>query len=235
MKIVLLGYGKMGNLIEKKAVGRGHSIHRIIDDATWTPNAIEGADVAIEFSNPESAKDNILKSFEAKVPIVVGTTGWYNDLEEIKNKMNEKDGAILPATNFSLGVNIFFEVNRVLAKIMNKKEEYAVGVQEIHHTQKLDSPSGTAITTANILLDEIDRYDNWQERDSDKENSIAIEALRKPDVPGTHTVSYESDVDQLAIKHTAKSRDGFALGAVIAAEFLKGTTGYFTMKDLIKL
>jgi 4-hydroxy-tetrahydrodipicolinate reductase len=235
MKIVLLGYGKMGKLIEKKAVGRGHSIHRIIDDATWTPNAIEGADVAIEFSNPESAKDNILKSFEAKVPIVVGTTGWYNDLEEIKNKMNEKDGAILPATNFSLGVNIFFEVNRVLAKIMNKKEEYAVGVQEIHHTQKLDSPSGTAITTANILLDEIDRYDNWQESDSDKENSIAIEALRKPDVPGTHTVSYVSDVDQLAIKHTAKSRDGFAIGAVIAAEFLKGKTGYFTMKDLIKL
>jgi len=235
MKIVLLGYGKMGKLIEEKAIGRGHSIHRVIDDATWTPNTIEGADVAIEFSNPESAKDNILKSFEAKVPIVVGTTGWYNDLEEIKNKMNEKDGAILPATNFSLGVNIFFEVNRVLAKIMNKKEEYAVGVQEIHHTQKLDSPSGTAITTANILLDEIDRYDNWQESDSDEEKSIAIEALRKPDVPGTHTVSYESDVDQLAIKHTAKSRDGFALGAVLAAEFLKGKTGYFTMKDLIKL
>ena len=235
MKIVLLGYGKMGKLIEKKAISRGHSIHQVIDDATWTPNAIEGADVAIEFSNPESAKDNILKSFEAKVPIVVGTTGWYDDLEEIKKKMNEQDGAILPATNFSLGVNIFFEVNRVLAKIMNKKKEYTVGVQEIHHTQKLDSPSGTAITTANILLDEIDRYNSWQESDSDKENSIAIEALRKPDIPGTHSVSYVSDVDQLAIKHTAKSRDGFALGAVLAAEFLKGKTGYFTMKDLIKL
>ena len=235
MKIVLLGYGKMGKLIEEKAISRGHSIHLVIDDATWTPNAIEGADVAIEFSNPESAKDNILKSFEAKVPIVVGTTGWYDDLEEIKKKMNEKDGAILPATNFSLGVNIFFEVNRVLAKIMNKKEEYAVGVQEIHHTQKLDSPSGTAITTANILLEEIDRFDNWQEGDSGEEKSIEIEALRKPNLTGTHTVSYESDVDQLAIKHTAKSRDGFALGAVLAAEFLKGKSGYFTMKDLIKL
>ena len=235
MKIVLLGYGKMGKLIEKKALARGHYIHGVFDDASWTHYAIKGADVAIEFSNPESAKNNILKSFEAKVPIVVGTTGWYDDLEEIKKKMNEKDGAILPATNFSLGVNIFFEVNRVLAKIMNKKEEYAVGVQEIHHTQKLDSPSGTAITTANILLEEIDRYDNWQEGDSGEEKSLEIEALRKPNVTGTHTVSYESDVDQLAIKHTAKSRDGFALGAVLAAEFFEGKIRYFTMKDLIKL
>lgn len=237
MKIALSGYGKMGKEIEKIALERGHEIIVTFNDPNdWVgkEEQLAQADVAIEFSMPHSVVSNIFKCFDANVPVVVGTTGWSEQLDHIKQVCGEHDRAIFYASNFSIGVNIFFEVNRVLAKLMNEHEEYKVTMEETHHTAKLDSPSGTAIKLANDVIDYLDRKDVWVNKHSDKDYELEILSHRVENVPGTHVVKYESDIDDIEITHTAKSRVGFAKGAVIAAEWLVGKKGVFTMQDLLK-
>ena len=236
MKIALVGYGKMGKMIEQIAIKRGHSIVSVIDKnatkADW--EALSKADVAIEFSKPDTAVENIKRCFSLNVPVVVGTTGWYDQQEEIKHLANSKQKAILAATNFSIGVNLFFHINKILAQAMENLPEYNVEIEETHHTQKLDAPSGTAITIAQGILAELSRKQKWALSDDAKSDSdISIKAFRIDDVPGTHSVKYTSDIDDIEIKHTAHSRSGFAIGAVIAAEWLPGKQGYFSMSDLI--
>ncbi|MFT5715212.1 MAG: 4-hydroxy-tetrahydrodipicolinate reductase [Flavobacterium sp.] len=241
MKIALLGYGKMGQVIERIALERGHEIVLKKDEH----NSYEGlsnADVAIDFSIPTAAVSNISNCFNASVPVISGTTGWLQHFEEMVTLCNEKNGAFISSSNFSLGVNILFELNEYLAKMMSKLDSYTVGMEEIHHTQKLDAPSGTAISLANGII-ENSSFTNWT-LDSSKEfdpsasehaKQIYIEAKRIGTVPGTHTVTYDSTVDAIEIKHTAHSREGFALGAVIAAEWIVGKHGVFTMKDVLNL
>lgn len=241
MKIALLGYGKMGKEIEQQAIARKHEIALIVDAHnadTYTVEELAKADVAIEFSRPEAAFGNILKCFEANVPIVVGTTGWLDRLNEVKKICTDKNQALLYASNYSIGVNIFFEINRRLAAIMNTQSQYDVSMEEIHHTQKLDAPSGTAISLANDVIEKISAKNKWI-CETDKPlhpsgDEIKITALRQALVPGTHTVTYSSEVDQIEIKHTAHNRIGFASGAVVAAEFLKGKKGIFGMQDVLK-
>lgn len=232
MKIALLGYGKMGQTIERIAIERGHEIVLRKDEFN-TYEGLSNADVAIDFSIPAVAVDNISSCFHANVPVVSGTTGWLDRYDEMVTLCTEKNGAFLSSSNFSLGVNIFFELNEYLAKIMSKFNSYRVDMEEIHHTQKLDAPSGTAISLAKGVI-ENSGYTNWT-LDNPKENEIHIEALRIADVPGTHTVTYKSSVDEIEIKHTAHNRDGFALGAVIAAEWIVGKQGVFAMKDVLDL
>ena len=232
MKIALLGYGKMGQVIEKIALERGHEIV-LKKTSTSAYSGLEKADVAIEFSIPESAIGNIKQCFDTNIPVVCGTTGWLEHYEEIVSTCKQQNGSFIYASNFSLGVNIFFELNEYLARMMSKIDQYQVGVEEIHHTQKLDSPSGTAITIAKGII-ENSNYTNWT-LDKASENEIFIDAKRIENVPGTHRVFYESKVDQIEIKHTAHNREGFALGAVIAAEWLAGKKGVFTMKDVLNL
>ena len=236
MKIALVGYGKMGKMIEQIAIKRGHSIVSVIDKnatkADW--EALSKADVAIEFSKPDTAVENIKRCFDLNVPVVVGTTGWYDHQEEIKHLANSKQKTILAATNFSIGVNLFFHINKILAQAMENLPEYNVEIEETHHTQKLDAPSGTAITIAQGILAELSRKQKWALADDSKTDSdLSIQAFRIDDVPGTHSVKYTSDIDDIEIKHTAHSRSGFAIGAVIAAEWLPGKQGYFSMSDLI--
>jgi 4-hydroxy-tetrahydrodipicolinate reductase len=236
LKIAIIGYGKMGKMIETIAQDKGHNIHLIIDvDATendW--NKLSDCDVAIEFSRPESAVNNILKCFESKVPVVVGTTGWYNAYDQISNACKQYQGALMTATNFSIGVNLFFHINKILAQAMNNLPEYNVSIQEIHHTQKLDAPSGTAITIAQGVLNSLSRKSEWVlSNEYTSENQLSIDAIRKDDVPGTHSVTYSSAIDDIEIKHTAHNRSGFAIGAVVAAEWMVGKKGVFTMNDLI--
>ena len=231
MKIALFGYGKMGKAIEKIAVKRGHTIVAKIDIDTDDCN-ISIADVAIDFSTPNSAFNNINECFAKNIPIISGTTGWLNRFEEITKNCQEKKGAFIYASNFSLGVNLFFELNDQLAKMMTKFNAYQVSIEEIHHTQKLDAPSGTAITLAEGIIENSDKK-KWTLDVTDDNNAIPIVAKRIEHVPGTHTISYNSDVDSIEIKHTAKNRDGFALGAVIAAEWLQGKKGVYTMKDVL--
>lgn len=231
MKIALLGYGKMGKTIEKIALDRKHEIVLKIDKDEVDYD-ITKADVAIDFSIPSVAFQNISNCLQNNIPIVSGTTGWlekYNDAVELCKKQN---GAFIYASNFSLGVNIFFELNEYLAKMMKNLHQYQVSVEEIHHTQKLDAPSGTAITLAEGIIKNSPKT-HWKLDDVDNQNGIAIEAKRLPNVPGTHTVAYKSDVDTMDIKHTAHSRNGFALGAVIASEWLVGKKGVYTMKDVL--
>jgi 4-hydroxy-tetrahydrodipicolinate reductase len=241
MKIALLGYGKMGQVIERIALERGHEIVLKKDEH----NSYEGlsnADVAIDFSIPTAAVSNISNCFNASVPVISGTTGWLQHFEEMVTLCNEKNGAFISSSNFSLGVNILFELNEYLAKMMSKLDSYTVGMEEIHHTQKLDAPSGTAISLANGII-ENSSFTNWtlaipKEFDpsaSEHAKQIYIEAKRIGTVPGTHTVTYDSTVDAIEIKHTAHSREGFALGAVIAAEWIVGKHGVFTMKDVLNL
>jgi 4-hydroxy-tetrahydrodipicolinate reductase len=232
MKIALLGYGKMGQTIERIAIERGHEIVLKKDEFN-TYEGLSNADVAIDFSIPAAAVDNISNCFQANVPVVSGTTGWLDRYDEMVTLCAEKKGAFLSSSNFSLGVNIFFELNEYLAKMMSKFDSYRVDMEEIHHTQKLDAPSGTAISLAKGVIENSD-YTNWT-LDKPKENEIHIEALRIADVPGTHTVTYHSNIDEIEIKHTAHNRDGFALGAVIAAEWIVGKQGVFTMKDVLDL
>ncbi len=241
MKIALLGYGKMGQTIERIAIERGHEIVLKKDEFN-TYDGLSSADVAIDFSIPTAAVDNISSCFHAGVPVVSGTTGWLDRYEEMVALCQTKKGAFLSSSNFSLGVNIFFELNEYLAKMMSKFDAYKVKMEEIHHTQKLDAPSGTAISLAKGIIENSD-YSNWT-LEKDKENylsgselakQIHIEALRIKDVPGTHTVTYQSNVDEIEIKHTAHNRDGFALGAVIAAEWIVGKQGVYTMKDVLDL
>ena len=232
MKIALLGYGKMGKVIERIALERGHEIV-LKKDETNTYDGLSTADVAIDFSVPTAAVDNISNCFHANVPVVSGTTGWLEHFDEMVALCNEKQGGFISSSNFSLGVNIFFELNEYLAKIMSQFDSYKVTMEEIHHTQKLDAPSGTAISLAKGVI-ENSNYANWT-LDEAKTNEIHIEAKRIGEVPGTHTVTYNSIVDCIELKHTAHNREGFALGAVIAAEWLAGKKGIYTMKDVLNL
>ncbi|MEG2102439.1 MAG: 4-hydroxy-tetrahydrodipicolinate reductase [Flavobacterium sp.] len=232
MKIALLGYGKMGKVIERIALERGHEIVLKKDEFN-TYDGLSTADVAIDFSVPTAAVDNISNCFHANVPVVSGTTGWLEHFDEMTALCNEKQGGFISSSNFSLGVNIFFELNEYLAKIMSQFDSYKVSMEEIHHTQKLDAPSGTAISLAKGVI-ENSSYANWTLDDA-KKGEIHIEAKRIGDVPGTHTVTYDSIVDSIELKHTAHNREGFALGAVIAAEWLAGKTGIYSMKDVLNL
>jgi 4-hydroxy-tetrahydrodipicolinate reductase len=236
MKLALIGYGKMGKEIEQIAISRNHEIVLKIDLSNideFTHENLQKADVAIEFTSPESAVNNITTILNSKIPAVVGSTGWLKDYDKMKQVCIENDTALLVASNFSLGVNIFFKINKILAKIMNSQEDYNVGITEIHHTHKLDKPSGTAITTAQGIIENLDTKTEWTLERKTKENEIFIDAIREDEVPGTHTVKYESDIDVLEISHIAKNRKGFALGAVIAAEFLHHKKGVFTMNDVL--
>jgi 4-hydroxy-tetrahydrodipicolinate reductase len=245
MKIALLGYGKMGQIIEKIATDRKHEIVLKIDYNNLndlTPENLAKADVAIEFSTPGTVLGNIKQCFNAGVPIVVGTTGWYNQLQQVKEICEEGGHTLLYASNFSIGVNIFFHVNKVLAKLMNNYPYYDVQVEEIHHTQKLDSPSGTGITIAEGIIENLDRKKEWvnaltTDGDETADDNIAadqllIESFRIDSVPGTHTVLYDSEVDTIELKHTAHNRNGFALGAVMAAEWLQNKKGFHSVEDM---
>ncbi|WP_047546522.1 4-hydroxy-tetrahydrodipicolinate reductase [Psychroserpens sp. Hel_I_66] len=232
MKIALLGYGKMGKAIEAIAIERDHEIVLKISSASEN-YTLQNCDVAIDFSLPSSAVANISKCLESGVPIISGTTGWLDDYDNVISLCNSKNGTFLYASNFSLGVNIFFELNKTLAKLMAKLPQYKVDVEEIHHTQKLDAPSGTAITLAKDII-ESTNYENWT-LDTPKPNEIGITAKRIEHVPGTHDINYKSEVDSIQITHTAHSRKGFALGAVIAAEFIHDKKGVFTMKDVLNI
>ncbi|GAA3575409.1 4-hydroxy-tetrahydrodipicolinate reductase [Snuella lapsa] len=233
MNIALLGYGKMGQTIEKIALNRGHNIVLAIDKDDKEYN-ITKADVAIDFSIPTVAFNNISNCINNNVPVVSGTTGWLDDYEKAVALCKEKNGAFIYASNYSLGVNIFFELNKTLARMMSNLKQYNVSMEEIHHTQKLDAPSGTAISLANDIISNHDSYKTWS-LDQQHEASIPIVAKRIEDVPGTHTVNYESEVDTITIEHIAHNRHGFALGAVIAAEWLVGKTGVFTMNDVLNI
>ncbi len=237
MKIALIGYGKMGRTIERIALSRGHEIVSVIDkdnQEDFNSDAFKSADVAIEFSMPSVAMDNYRRAFAAHVPVVAGTTGWLENMPEIKEACEKEGQTFFYASNFSIGVNIFFALNKYLAKIMNNYPAYNVRMEETHHIHKLDSPSGTAITLAEGIIDNLDRKSSWIESDSPQPDQLEITAFRRDEVPGIHTIVYESDVDTISITHDAKSREGFALGAVVAAEFLKGKKGFLTMEDLMK-
>jgi 4-hydroxy-tetrahydrodipicolinate reductase len=242
MKIALLGYGKMGQIIERFALERGHEVvlKISIDNVEeFTTDNLKKADVAIDFSAPAVAVTNIYKCFEANLPVVVGTTGWYGQLQEIKNACLNSNNSLLYGSNFSVGVNIFFHLNKVLAKLMNNYPAYDVQVEEIHHTQKLDSPSGTAMTIAEDIIENVARKAEWLNEEvgkaSDaiiKNEQLLIESHRIENVPGTHTVVYGSEIDDIEIKHTAHNRAGFALGAVIAAEWLENKQGFYNITDV---
>lgn len=234
MKIALLGYGRMGKEIEKIALQRGHEIVLKIKDQQAYDISI--ADVAIDFSIPSAAFKNITNCFQNKVPVISGTTGWLDKYQEAIAICNQNKGSFIYASNFSLGVNIFFELNRQLAKMMSAWEGYDISMEEIHHTKKLDAPSGTAITLAEGIVEHTSKQ-GW-ELDEDQEigeHSIPIEAKRMPEIHGTHRIGYDSEIDSIEIKHTAHNRKGFALGAVIAAEWIVDKTGVYTMKDVLNL
>ena len=233
MKIALLGYGKMGKAIEKIAEERGHTVVLKISDDIENYN-IKTANVAIDFSIPEAAVKNISSCIKKGVPIISGTTGWLKDYDNMINLAKEKNGAFIYASNFSLGVNIFFELNKQLAQMMSNLKQYKVDLEEIHHTQKLDAPSGTAITLAESIIKQTN-YNDWILDNTKDSNTIMIKSKRIKDVPGTHFVNYNSEVDTISISHTAHNREGFALGAVIAAEWIIGKTGVFTMNDVLNI
>ncbi len=235
MNIALLGYGKMGKEIEAIALQRNHTIVLKVGQSNATTFSLEDlkkADVAIEFSTPHTVVAHIQKCFEAQVPVVVGTTGWYDSFKDIAKECLQKNGALFHATNFSLGVNLFFKLNSYLAELMNKYDTYQVEMEEIHHIHKLDKPSGTAITLANQIIEKTDGKKNWSITDINPE-TLFIKDVREGEVPGTHIVKYRSAVDDIEIMHKAHNRKGFALGAVIAAEYISGKKGIFTMNDLI--
>ncbi|MGB1018368.1 MAG: 4-hydroxy-tetrahydrodipicolinate reductase [Chitinophagales bacterium] len=236
MNVALIGYGKMGKTIEKILLERGHEIVLKIGSsnlADLTIKNLQKADVAIEFTKPDSAVANYYKCFEAGIPVVSGTTAWLNKLDEVKQKLKEKNATLFYAPNFSIGVNIFFKVNEVLAKLMNNHTNYNVEMEEIHHLQKLDSPSGTAIKTAEGILKNLERKTSWKEAEEVSENGIQIHAKREKGVAGTHAVHYFSEEDSIELKHTAHSRKGFALGAVLAAEWVLGKKGIFGMENML--
>ena len=233
MKIALLGYGRMGKTIEQIALQRGHEVIIKVDENTKSYD-ITLADVAIDFSIPSIAFSNISNCLHNNVPVVSGTTGWLENFDNAVNLCKEKNGGFIYASNFSLGVNIFFELNEHLAKMMQHLNMYQISMEEIHHTKKLDEPSGTAITLAEGIIKQTSKK-NWALNVTNNESEIPIIAKRIPDVPGTHSITYSSKIDTIDIKHTAHNRDGFALGAVTAAEWLVGKKGVFTMKDVLGL
>ena len=232
MKIALLGYGKMGQAIEKIAKQRGHTIVLKTTSKDKDYN-LSNVDVAIDFSVPTSAVENISQCLKQDVPVISGTTGWLEHYDSIVELCKKQQGTFLYASNFSLGVNIFFELNKTLARLMNRLPEYTASIEEIHHTQKLDAPSGTAISLAKDIISNSD-YSSWT-LDKPNEKELGIVAKRIENVPGTHEISYDSTIDSIQIKHTAHSREGFALGAVIAAEWIFGKKGIFTMKDVLNI
>lgn len=230
----------MGKAIEKIAIERGHMIAATFDSKNkFLGDNTEHIDVAIEFSRPDLAVNHIKKCIDAQIPIVTGTTGWFEQLDEITSYLNNSNGSLLYASNFSIGVNIFFAINRKLSQLMAAHPEYQVSIEEIHHLQKLDAPSGTAISLANGILDNNSNLKEWVNEDENstvfEKHQIPITAIRQPDVPGTHTVKYSSEIDTISIHHEAHNRKGFALGAVIAAEWLKEKNGIFTMNDVLNI
>ena len=236
MKIALIGYGKMGHAIEEIAVERGHTIVSVIDidnHEDFDSPQFLSADAAIEFSQPQSAFANYRKCFERNIPVVAGTTGWLAHWEELKNLCADGNHTFFYASNYSIGMNIFFALNKYLAKIMNNFPSYNVGIEEIHHIHKLDSPSGTAITLADDILKIIDRKKQWKENEEKTGDDLPVHSQREGEVPGIHEVIYESDADIIRIQHSAKSRKGLALGAVLAAEFAKGKKGFLSMNDML--
>ncbi|HWW37991.1 4-hydroxy-tetrahydrodipicolinate reductase [Pedobacter sp.] len=242
MKIALLGYGKMGQIIERFALERGHEVVlkiNIDNLEELTTSNLRKADMAIDFSAPDAALGNIYACFEANLPVVVGTTGWYGELQKVKDDCLSSNNTLLYGSNFSIGVNIFFYINEMLAKVMNNYPAYDVQVEEIHHTQKLDAPSGTAMTIAEGIIDQLDAKKEWVNElegtpfnDVLKNDQLLITSQRIEHVPGTHTVIYSSEVDDIELKHTAHSRAGFALGAVVAAEWLKDKQGFYNIADI---
>ena len=232
MKIALVGYGKMGKIIDEISLSRGHEVVARLKE---TPNreSLKDADVVIEFSNPEAAFENIKVCLENKIPVICGTTGWLDKKPEIERIAAEQNSAFLYGSNFSLGVNLFFAINEKLAKLMNNVDEYQCQLEEIHHIHKKDAPSGTAISIAEGII-ENSKYEAWK-LDETKDKELGIFAIRVDEVPGTHSVFYRSEVDEIEIKHTAFNRNGFALGAVIAAEWIVGKQGVFSMKDVLGL
>ncbi|PTS94576.1 4-hydroxy-tetrahydrodipicolinate reductase [Pedobacter sp. HMWF019] len=242
MKIALLGYGKMGQIIERFALERGHEVVlkiNIDNLEELTTSNLRKADIAIDFSAPDAALGNIYACFEANLPVVVGTTGWYGELQKVKDDCLSSNNTLLYGSNFSIGVNIFFHINEVLAKVMNNYPAYEVQVEEIHHTQKLDAPSGTAMTIAEGIIDQLDGKKEWVNElegtpfnDVLKNDQLLITSQRIEHVPGTHTVIYSSEVDDIELKHTAHSRAGFALGAIVAAEWLKDKQGFYNIADI---
>ena len=238
MNIGLIGYGKMGKAIEEVALERGHQIvFKADSESPISADIIATADVAIEFSVPELAVKHIQLAADTNTPIVVGTTGWNSDLQEVEAYLATKSGSLIHASNFSIGVNIFFELNRKLAKLLSEHPEYQANITETHHLQKLDAPSGTAISLANEILNHNDSYLSWVAGEGTpphvNSNQLGVTAIRLPGVPGTHTVKYESEIDTISITHEAHNRKGFALGAVIAAEWILNKQGVFTMKDVL--
>ncbi|MCT8340891.1 4-hydroxy-tetrahydrodipicolinate reductase [Flavobacteriaceae bacterium TK19130] len=233
MKLAILGYGKMGKTIERLATDKGHTIVYKSTSDTHEGNLSE-ADAAIEFSVPEAAVDNITKALEADIPVVSGTTGWLDKYEEVTNFCKKRNGSFLYASNFSVGVNLFFGINEYAAKLMADWEEYDVSVKEIHHTQKKDAPSGTAISIAEDILKHSHKKKKW-ELDVEDEDILTISAAREGDVKGTHIVTYASEIDTISLKHEAHTRDGFAKGAILAAEYIYNKQGIFTMKDVLGL
>ncbi|MGN6566501.1 MAG: 4-hydroxy-tetrahydrodipicolinate reductase [Flavipsychrobacter sp.] len=236
MNIALIGYGKMGQTIERIATERGHNIVLRISTANkheMNGDNLKQADVAIEFTKPEAAEENVMKCLQAGVSVVCGTTGWNHGLSQAKYKAIENKLAFLHASNFSIGVNIFFEINKLLATLMDEQPSYEVSIEETHHTQKKDAPSGTAITLAEQILMNIQRKRHWTKDATDNPEAFPIIAHRVEGVPGTHNVKYTSAIDDIEIIHTAHNRDGFALGAVLAAEFIQGKEGIFEMKDVL--
>ncbi|MDR0413352.1 MAG: 4-hydroxy-tetrahydrodipicolinate reductase [Dysgonamonadaceae bacterium] len=237
MKIALIGYGKMGREIEKVALERGHEIVSVIDAGNPedfdSPAFRSSAEVAIEFTCPEAAPANYWKCFERNIPVVAGTTGWLQHLDSVKKACAEKNRTFFYASNYSIGVNLFFAVNRYLAELMNRFPQYDVRMNEIHHIHKLDSPSGTGISLAEDILEQIDRKKQWKEGASGDAADLLIHSERQGEVPGIHEVIYESASDVIHLRHDAKNRQGFALGAVLAAEYTKGKTGFLTMNDML--
>ncbi|MGE0636615.1 MAG: 4-hydroxy-tetrahydrodipicolinate reductase [Bacteroidia bacterium] len=236
MKIALLGYGKMGKEIEKIALERGHEIVVKIDvESDWTKAKalLASADVAIEFSTPQSTIQNIFHSFDVNVPVVVGTTGWMEKLDHVKDVCEKNNQTLFYASNFSIGVNLFFEINNKLALMMKKQDGYNVKMEEIHHTEKLDSPSGTALKLAEGIIEKYGRKKSWVNNATDEEAVLGIVSKRIDKVPGTHTVTWTSEIDDIELKHTAHNRKGFALGAVMAAEWVRDKRGVFTMHHML--
>jgi len=237
MKIALIGYGKMGQEVEIVALNRNHQVILKIDkdnENDLIPQNLKDVDVAIEFSTPTTAYRNVRKCLESNIPVVVGTTGWLDKLDEAKLVAGNCNTALFHASNYSIGVNMFFRLNKVLSDYVNIVKGYSLSITETHHNQKFDAPSGTAITLAQLIVESIDGLNGWTLLPDKSNGKIPIEAIREGDIPGTHTVTFNSEQDEILLTHRAKSRKGFAIGAVLAAEFLVGKKGFFTMEDLLK-
>lgn len=238
MNIALIGYGKMGKVIEQIALNSGHSVNLKIDlnnISDFTKENLAKSDVAIEFTGPHSAYENVMRCLEAGTPVVCGSTGWLDQYDKVADYCKKRDGALLYASNFSIGVNIFFALNKHLAKIMNRQAEYDVTMTEIHHTAKKDAPSGTAITLAEGILENMDRKNSWVNHAAENASELGILSVREDPAPGTHQIKYHSDVDDIEIIHTAHNRNGFAFGAVLAAEYLHNKKGIYSMQDVLAL